>query len=112
MVGGEVCKDPSVELASEDTIEVKAMGGDLHDHMGDPLPGHLPKNSLEIERFGRGVQCRDDLLTVPVIDRPDDTHCVPRFLQYRFEEKGGGRLPVGACDTDQRHPVGWIAVKV
>ena len=112
MVLCEIGEDGSVKLATIDPIEVKAMGGDLHDHMSNPLFHHLRQDSLKIQGFGSRIGGGDDRLAVTIIDRPDDANRMSCLFKDRFQKVGDRRLSVRPGHADELDLGGGVSIKV
>jgi hypothetical protein len=112
MFGGDVGDYPSVEITSQETVLVEAMGGDFEDEVGDALVGDFSEEFLKFERVWRGdVEAGVDVLVVDFGgDSGDKGGLVFGGFEKVVDDGGCGSFAVGACDSDDGEMASWVAV--
>ena len=103
VITGQVGKYTCIKPAKIHSVQIKPMGGDFHDDMGDPCFFHFMQGFLKIN----GIRCGDGIvknqIIIPDIDGSDDTGCKSASLENTFQQPRGCGLAVGPGDTDKGH---------
>jgi hypothetical protein len=96
---GQVGESHRAEVDPPSPAEIEGVRRYLHHRCFISGRQHLGQIPLDVQRFGSGASCREDLSPDPALHRAHESRPPARPVQQMGHKKGGGGLSVGAGDA-------------
>ena len=103
MILREIRKDRNLKMRRAYALLHESERADLHHNRITARIRHSAVESEQLKRHGRGIVGVNDLVTDFILNRADESHLVPVFRENILDDRGDGRLAVGAGYADEAH---------